>query len=91
MIPACTPRDHCGDGDDHNGHSIPVGIKLVHRIVEGIAVAVRPNPALLHLESVGLEEQPQFGVVVAGVEIEAGSGKRPGDAFPRRKRLASSS
>jgi hypothetical protein len=69
MIPACTPRDHCGDGDDHNGHSIPVGIQLVHRVVEGIAVAVGADPALLHLEPVGLQEQPQLGVVVAGVEI----------------------
>jgi hypothetical protein len=69
MIPACTPRDHCGDGDDHNGHSIPVGIQLVHRVVEGIAVAVGADPGLLHLEPVGLQEQAELGFVEAGVQI----------------------
>ena len=48
---------------------VPIRIQLVHRIVEGIAVAVGADPALLHLEPVGLQEQPQLGVVVAGVEI----------------------
>ena len=60
MIPACTPRDHCGDGDDHNGHSIPVGIQLVHRVVEGIAVAVGADARLHHSDQRSQDGSEQF-------------------------------
>jgi hypothetical protein len=48
---------------------IPIRVKLVHRIVEGIAVAVRPDAGLLYLEPVRLDKQPQLRVVIPGVEI----------------------
>ena len=41
----------------------------IYGIVEAIAIAVRPDALFRNLEPVGLQEQAELGVVVAGVEI----------------------
>ena len=48
---------------------IPPRIELVDWVVETVAEAVGPHSRLRHLEPVGLQEHPQGGVVVAGVEV----------------------
>ena len=48
---------------------VPSRIAEVHRIVEAVAVAVRPDACLCHLPPVWLCEEAEFGVVVAGVEV----------------------
>ena len=41
----------------------------IYGIVEAIAIAVRPDALFRNLEPVGLQEQAELGVVVAGVQV----------------------
>lgn len=48
---------------------IPPGSIFIHRIVKRIAVPVGPHTLLLDLKPIGLDEEGEFWVIVAGVEI----------------------
>ena len=55
--------------------SVPARIACPNRIIEAVAVPVRADARFGDLPPVRLEEHPEFGVVVAGVEVlEAGVG-----------------
>ena len=49
--------------------SVARWVQRVDRIVERVAVAVGADAGLHDFEPVGLDEEGQFGVVVAGVEV----------------------
>lgn len=53
----------------HNVTIVTKRITAVYGIVEDIGVSVGPDALLCDLEPVWLQEQPQLGVVVAGVEV----------------------
>jgi hypothetical protein len=69
IVPTAQPCDCCANRDGRKGHDVPIRIQLVDRIVEGIAIAVRADALLGDLEPVGLQEQAELGVVIAGVQI----------------------
>ena len=54
---------------------MPARIAQIHRIVEAVAEAVRPDARLQHFDPVRLQEHAQHGVVVAGAQVlQAGVG-----------------
>ena len=51
---------------------IPRRIAQIHQVVEAVGVPIRSHPRLIRVEPVGLEEEAQFGVVVARAQGIAG-------------------
>ena len=57
---------------------MPIGVALVHRVVEGIGVAVGADCRVGYVPPVGLDEAGEDRIVIAGVEIgQAGVGIVP--------------